>query len=130
MIWIKDFVSPHECYEVFCLRQIDDVVGVSRKHMDSLDAISAHLELDHFIRPDLSLLDHTVTRNYNEELPLCVMPVLSLGDTRLGNVHRKLTMIGCLKQLRKAAAIITIHLKIECNIILGVEELVVMAFLY
>ena len=78
---IKDFVCPHEGYEVFRLGQIDDVVGVSRQHVDRPDLLPAHFELDDLIRSDLPLLDQAVPGDHDEELPLAVVPVLAFGDT-------------------------------------------------
>ena len=33
-IWIKNFVAIHNCYQVFCVRKVDDIVGVTREHDD------------------------------------------------------------------------------------------------
>ena len=113
MFWIKDLIGPHHSHQILCFRQIDDVVGVAREHMDGLDPVPAHLELQHFLRADLPLLNETVARHHDEELPLAVVPVLALGDAGLGDVHGKLAVIDRFQEFRKAASRIAVHLQIK-----------------
>lgn len=82
MIGIKNFICPHHGHKVLCLAQVDDVVRVSRQHVDSLYPVSAHLKLDNLIGSNLPLLNKSMTGNYDEKLPLAVMPVLPLGNAR------------------------------------------------
>lgn len=119
MIAVKDLVCPHNCDKVFSLRQIDDIVGISRKHVHSLDLIPAHLKLNHFISSDFPLLDQTMAGNYNEKLPLRIVPVLPLCDARLRNINAELAMVCSLKQLRKTTPVIAVHLEIESDLLLG-----------
>ena len=57
---IEDFICPHYGDQVFRVGEIDDIVGVSRQHMDSLDTVARDLKLDDFVRTDLALLDEAV----------------------------------------------------------------------
>lgn len=87
--------------------------------MHCLDLVPAHFKFDHFIRAYLPLLDQAVTRNHNEELSLRIVPMLTLRDTRLADVHAELTVVGGLQEFSEAAAIIAIHLQIEGYLLLG-----------
>ena len=82
---VEDLVRPHDGNKVLRFRQVDDIVRISGQHMDCLNMIAAHLKLDHFIRPDLPLLNQPVPRNYNEKIPLGVVPMLTFRDAGLGN---------------------------------------------
>jgi len=46
MIRIKRLVCPHNSYEVFRFTQVDDIVRVSRKHMNRFNLITRNLKLD------------------------------------------------------------------------------------
>ena len=115
---IEDLVSPHDRDKVFSVGKIDDVVRISGKHVNRLDPISTDLEFDHFIRADLSFLDQAVAGDDDEELPLGIVPVLSLCDTGLGDVDGELAVIGGFQKLREAAAIVAVHLEIEGDLFL------------
>ena len=44
-IWpirIEDFVAVHHCDEVFGVTEVDDVVGVTREHVNSLDVVTIY----------------------------------------------------------------------------------------
>ena len=101
MIWIKHLICPHHGNEVLRLRQIDDIVRVSRQHMNCLDLISGYLKLDYFISSNLPFLNEAVTGYNNEELPLGVMPVLSLCDPGFADIHGELAMISGFQKFRK-----------------------------
>ena len=51
----------------------------------------------------------------HKELPLAVVPVLSLGDTRFRDVDGDLSAGGGLQKLREAASLIHIHLQRKRN---------------
>jgi len=83
-IWfirIKYLVAGHDCNKVFSIAQINDVMRPSWYHVNTLDFISAYLELDLPTSIDVSFLDQTMAMNNNELFPLAVMPMLSFGDT-------------------------------------------------
>ena len=83
MLRIEEFVGPHEGDEIFRVGEVDDVVGIARQHVHRPDLLSADLKLQHFIRPDLPLLNQAVAGNDDEEFPLAVVPVLALRDAGL-----------------------------------------------
>ena len=82
VVGIKQLIRPHEGDEVLGVAEIDDVVRPAGDHVDGFDLVAADLKADFFIRVDIALLDQRVTANNNEELPLAVVPVLTLGDAR------------------------------------------------
>lgn len=71
-------------------------MGVSWKHVNCIYLITAHLKVEDFIRVDSSLLNESMSAYDNEELPLCVMPVLSLGDSWFADVDTYLSTIECM----------------------------------
>ena len=85
-VWVEDFVAVHYCDEVFCVREVDDVVGVTRKHVYCFDLVTRNLKVQHLIRAMLSLLNESVAAYYDEEFPLGIVPVLTFCDTRLADV--------------------------------------------
>ncbi len=79
--------------------------------MHGLYLVTAYLELDDFISTELALLYLAMTGNDDEELPLGVVPVLALGDSRLGDIDAYLTDVGALDKLGERAALIDVHLQ-------------------
>ena len=77
-----------------CFTQIDDVMSVAREHDDRLYLISAHLIVENLcIRVGfIAKLNQSMSADYREILELAVVPVLALGDSRLGDVDADLTM--------------------------------------
>ena len=71
---VEDFIAVHDGDEVFCVAQIDDVVGVTREHVDSLDVVARDLELDDLVGAQLTLLDEAVALYYDELRGFCVLP--------------------------------------------------------
>ena len=80
---VEDFVAVHHRHKVLCVGEVDDIVGVSRKHVDALDIVPAYLKFDYLIRINPALLDEAVAADYDEELPLGVVPMLAFRNTRL-----------------------------------------------
>ena len=85
-VWVEDLVAVHYCDEIFGFGEVDDVVGVARKHVYCFDLVTANLKVQHFIRAVFSLLDKAVTAYYDEELPFGVVPMLTFGDAWFANV--------------------------------------------
>ena len=75
---------------------------LDEQHMHRLYFITAHLELDHLIGSDFTLLNQAVTRNDDEELPFCVVPVLSLCYSGLTDIHTELTAVSRFKLPRSS----------------------------
>ena len=84
--WVKDLIAVHDCYKIFCFREVDDIVGVARKHVDSFYLVSTDFKIEDFVGVDATLLDEAVTAYYDEEFPFGVVPVLSFGDAWLADV--------------------------------------------
>ena len=47
-VLVQELGSPHDGYEVFCVGEVDDVVGPAGFHPDALDAITGHFILFNF----------------------------------------------------------------------------------
>lgn len=74
---------------------------ITRKHVDALDVVASDFEFDDFIRAKLTFLDKAVTADHNEELPFGIVPMLSFGDARLGDVDGDLAAVQGVDQLRE-----------------------------
>ena len=55
MAGVKLLVGPHDCHQIFRFTQIDNIVGIARQHMNSLDPVAADLEFDLFIRNSIEI---------------------------------------------------------------------------
>lgn len=112
---IKDLVAIHHRDEVLRVGEVDDVVRIAREHVDALDIVARDLELDDlaFGVVQVALLDEAVATDHDEELPLGVVPVLSLGDARLADVDTHLTAIQGMYQLGEGASSVDVHLQRE-----------------
>ena len=93
LVRIKDLVAVHDCDQILCLTEVDDVMGVSGQHVDALDVVATNLKLYHLVCTQFALLDKAMTGHNNEEFPFCVVPVLTFGDARLADVDAHLTAI-------------------------------------
>ena len=110
MVGVKQLVCPHESDEVLGITQIDDIMRPAGDHVDGFDLLAADLKADLLIRVDIALLDQRVTTDNDEELPLTVMPVLTLGNTGLRDIHAELSVIGGFQKLGERSAVIAVHL--------------------
>ena len=117
-VGVEALVAVHHCHEIFGVRQVDDIVGITGEHVHGLYLVTAYLELDDFISTELALLYLAMTGNDDEELPLGVVPMLAFGDAGLGNVHTELSVLCGFKKLGKTATVITIHFQIKRNFLL------------
>ena len=86
-------------------------MGVAREHVDGLDPLAAHLEVQDLVRIDPSLLDQRPAAHHDEQLPLAVVPVLTLRYSRLRDVDAELTALRGLQKLRERAAPVRVHLQ-------------------
>ena len=119
MVGVKLLVRPHDGHQVLGFGEVDDVVGVAREHVHGLNLVAAHLEFHHLVGADLAFLNQGAAAHHNEEFPLGVVPVLALGDSRLGNVHAELAAVRRLQEFGKAAAGVHVHLEREAHLFLG-----------
>ena len=92
-VWVEDFVAVHDCDEVLCVGEVDDVVGVAWKHVNCFDLVTAHLKIEDFVRTYSALLDKSVAAYYDEEFPFGVVPVLAFGDARFADVYAYLSTV-------------------------------------
>ena len=119
LIRIKYLITVHYRHEVFSVAEVDNVVRISRQHVDALDVVARYFEFDYFIGAEPTLLDEAVTADHNEELPLGVVPVLTLGYTGLGDVDADLAAIQGVHQLGEGATVVNVHLQREGHFLLG-----------
>ena len=92
---------------------------VSRQHVDGLHPVPAHLEVEHLVRVYPPLLYQGPAADHDEQLPLGVVPVLSFGHSRFGNVDAELAAARGLEDLRERAALVYVHLQWEYRLFLG-----------
>ena len=118
LVGIEDLVGPHEGNEILGLAEVDDVMRVSRQHVNRLDLLTADLKLDDLVGADLPLLNEPVARDHNKELPLAVVPVLPFGDARLRDIHAELVVVQGLQKLGERASLIAVHLQVKGHILL------------
>ena len=95
-IWfvrVKNLVAIHYRHKVFGVAEVNDIVGITRKHVDALDIVTGDFEFYDFVSAEFTLLYKTVSRDHNEELPFGVVPVLAFGDARLRDVDAHLATV-------------------------------------
>ena len=93
MIWIKLFVRPHQGDEVLGIGQVDDVVRPAGDHVNGFDFVAGNLKGYLFIGVNIALLNQSTSTDDDEELPFGIVPVLSLGDAGLADIHAELSAI-------------------------------------
>ena len=81
-------------------------MSIAGQHVYSLYLITANLKIQYFIRIYPTLLNESLTRHNNKELPFRMMPMLPLGNPWLTYIHTKLTAIYRLQQFCETAALI------------------------
>ena len=118
---IKYLIAVHHRDEVFRFGEVDDVVGIARQHVDALDVVACDFKFDNlpFGVVEVALLDEAMTRHHDKELPLGVVPMLTLGDARLADVDAHLAAIQRMHQLGERASLVHIHLQREGDLLLG-----------
>ena len=60
---------------------------------------------------NVPLLNQSMTRHYDKQFPLGIMPVLPFGDAWFADVDADLAAVGSVYQLRKRASVVHIHLQ-------------------
>ena len=63
--------------------------------MYGLNVVATDLKVEYFVAVDAALLNECATCYDHEELPLGVVPMLSLGDAGLGYVDAYLPVVAC-----------------------------------
>ena len=77
MIRVEDFIAEHHRDKVLCIREINNIMGIAWQHMNALDVLTCYFEFYYLSRSNLPFLNESMACYDNEELPFCVMPVLS-----------------------------------------------------
>ncbi len=114
---VEGLVGPHHRHQVGGVRQVDDVVRVARQHVHGLDPVAAYLVLQHLVGALLAELDQAVAGDHDEQLPLGVVPVLTLGYARPGDVDRHLAAAGRAQQFGERAALVDVHPQLELDLV-------------
>ena len=91
--------------------QIYYIMSIARNHVNHSNIVTVHFVIDYILRPDLTQLYQAMSAYDNKLFILCVMPVLTFGYSRLGNINTELPCRHCTQNFRKASPIIGIHLK-------------------
>ena len=110
-IWfagVEDFIAVHYCYKIFGIAQINDVVRISRKHVNCLHLIATHFPFQHLALRvvQVSLLDEAMTFHHDELLELRIVPVLTLSNTRLTDINGHLPCIKRMHQFSETSTFI------------------------
>ncbi len=113
MVLVEDLVAIHHRDEVLSLGQVDDVVGIAGKHDYALYPVPADFIVQDLVRAFLTEPDESVSRHDDELLPLCVVPVLPLGNAGLRDVDGHLPAVEEADQLSEAAPFVRVHVQIE-----------------
>lgn len=116
---IEYLVAVHDGNEVFGIGEVDDIVGIAGEHDDTLDFVTTHLVVEDFVRVLLAELDEAVARDDDELFPLGVVPMLTLGDTGLGDVDAYLSAIEGVDEFGERTAGINVHLQVEDGLFFG-----------
>ena len=116
---IEYLVAVHDGDEVFGVGEVDDVVGVTREHDDTLDFVATNFIVQHFVGTLLAELDEAVARNDDKLFPLGVVPMLTLGDTRLRDVDAHLSAVEGVDEFGERTTLVNIHLQIEDSFFFG-----------
>ena len=58
-------------------------MSIAGEHMDGRNVLAVHVEVQHFVGADLTLLNQPFAGDHDEKLPFGVVPMLSLGDAGL-----------------------------------------------
>ena len=94
-------------------------MGVTREHDDGLDPVTTHLVVEDFVGAFLAELDEAVARDDDKLFPLGVVPMLSFGDTGLGDVDAHLSTVEGVDQFGERSTWIYIHFQIEDSFFFG-----------
>ena len=99
-IRVEDFVAVHDGDEVFGIAEVYDIVGVARKHVNALDIVTRDFPFQHLALGvvEAALLNKSMSCYDNEELPLGVVPVLTLRDAGFADIDAYLSAVERLNE--------------------------------
>ena len=81
----------------------------ARNHVNCFYFIAGNFKFNCFSCVYVSLLNQTMTVNYNKQFPLAVMPVLSFCNAGLADIDTNLSAVLCVNKFCEAASVINIH---------------------
>ena len=93
LIRVEFLITIHHGNQVLSVAEVDNVMRIARQHMDALDVVACDFKLYHLVGAELALLDEAVAGDYDEKLPLGVVPVLAFGDAGAGDVDGDLATV-------------------------------------
>ena len=95
-------------------------MGISRKHMYSLNMIAIYLPFQHFIFRivEVTLLDKAMTLDRNKLFELGVVSMLSFRYSWLADINAHLSCIQRMNQLRERTSLIHVHLQIKSGFLI------------
>ena len=101
VIGVEIFVTRHYGYEIFRFRKIDDAVRPAWDHVNRLDFFAGNHKFHRLAGVNISLPNQAVSGNHDKQLPLGIVPVLSLCDPWAADVNGYLSAALRMQQLRK-----------------------------
>ena len=111
LLRVERLVAGHDGHEVLGVGEVGDGVCPAGDHVHGLDLVARDLELHDLARREVALADEPVAGHHDELLPLAGVPVVALGDARLGDVHGDLPAAVRVHKLREGAAGVAVHLE-------------------
>ena len=119
MLWVEHLVAVHDGDEVFGFREIDNVMGIAWEHVDSLDVVATHFEVEDFVTADAAHLNEAMTFDDNKLFPFRMMPMLPFGNAWLTDVDADLTGMCGVDEFCEGTSCIDIHFQWEGYLIFG-----------
>ena len=116
---VKCFIGPHKGDKIFCFAEINNVMCIAGQHVHGFYFFTGYMEIQHLVAADSSRLNKALSRHYDKELPLAVVPVLALGNTGQRDIYTELTVVCRFQKLGKAATGICVHFERECRLFPG-----------
>ena len=114
MISIKYLITNHHRHQILCLRQINNIMGPTRNHINCFYFLSTDFKLNHLSGINIPLLYESVSRSNDKHLSLTIMPVLSFRNTGSTDIHTDLSSILCMQQFRTSIVYHIIQIICHC----------------
>lgn len=86
-------------------------MGVARRYIHHFQLVSGNRVSYHFGAADPSESDYALTANDQELFILGVVPMITLGDARLGNIDRHLSPVSSFNEFGERPPTVDIHLQ-------------------
>lgn len=93
------------------LTEIDDIMCPAGNHVDNFNLIATDLKFHRFTCVDIAFLDEFLSGNHDKQLPLAVVPVLTLGNAGVIDIDANLSTILCVDKFGKRITVIHIQLE-------------------